>query len=79
MYLDGLSKAFWLAVMEDLAKGELSCRLWLDTGEDLGGFLWWCETTDKQPIEWTGLLMRLWGLRGTEQAARVLKVLREAM
>lgn len=79
MYLDGLSKAFWLAVMEDLVKGELACRLWLDTGEEMASFLWWCETTDKDATTWRALLMRLWELRGTDGAARVLKTLREAM
>lgn len=78
-YLQPLSRAFWLAVMEDLAKGELRCRLWLDTDEQTAGFLWWCEITSKDAKTWRALLMRVWAARGTEQGARIVRIVEEQL
>lgn len=72
-----LSKAFWLAVIADLAAGKLDCRLWLDTGEDTGGFLWWCSLTSKDERGWRAILMRVWAVRGTPEAARIVRILKE--
>lgn len=74
-----LSLAFWLAVMEDLLGGDLMARLWLDTGEEPTGFLWWCVVTEKDSKAWRAALLRLWKLRGTASGKRKLKKLKEAM
>ena len=76
-YLVPLSKAFWLAVIADLAEGQLDCRLWLDTGADVGGFLWWCQLSEKSVASWSALLMRVWSVRGTPEAARIVRIVEE--
>lgn len=78
-YVQPLAHAFWLAVIADLARGLLECRLWLDTGASLGGFLWWCELTSKDQRSWHALLMRVWAARGTEQGARIVRIVEEQL
>jgi hypothetical protein len=57
--------AFWERVVEDLQKGKEDARLWLDTGDEIGGFLRWCEMTDKDPQWWRARLLRVWALPHT--------------
>lgn len=73
-----LAYAFWTEVMEDLLRGDLVTYLWLYT-ETTPGFVWWSETTGKDPEVWRTLLVRLWSLRGTQEGERALKVIRETM
>lgn len=76
--LEALSLAFWLEVMADLAEGDEEVRLWLDTGMEQTGFLWWCEVTNKQAQEWRTSLLGLWALRGTQKGKYALKRMRDA-
>lgn len=76
-YLQPLSLAFWNKLMEDLVEGNEEARLWLDTGADVGGFLYWCDMTAKDAPRWRAMLLRLWEMRGTANGKRALKKLRE--
>jgi hypothetical protein len=55
-----LFAAFWQHVFDALRAGDMEMRLWLDTGEETGGFLKWCEMTGHEPQYWRSLLLRLW-------------------
>ena len=77
--LKPLSQAFWVSLMEDLVGGELEAYLWLYTGEEPMGFLWWCEVTGKDKETWHAALLALWRLRGTQNGKKALKKLREAV
>lgn len=52
--------AFWAHIFECLKAGDVETRLWLDTDDTVGGFLWWCETSDHDPEEWRTRLLKLW-------------------
>lgn len=41
--IEALAAAFWVKVRQDLVRGDEETRLWLDTGYEVGGFLWWCD------------------------------------
>lgn len=77
-FLKALSFAFWLAVMDDLVNDDEDTRLWLDTGREPMGFLWWCEVTGKQEGDWRKTLLLLWGLRGTKAGKKALQGIRDA-
>lgn len=78
--MEALALAFWGAVMEDLLEEDATdVLLWLHTGRELAGFLWWCDVTGKErPEEWREYLLRLPALRGTRQAQNARKRLRDA-
>lgn len=59
-WLRPLSEAFWLQVIADLQSKDEETRLWLDTGDERGGFLWWCETTRKDTYVWRRALIKLY-------------------
>lgn len=59
-HLRALSFAFWEAIINDLKAKDEETRLWLDTGKEPTGFLWWCEVTDKNPPRWRNDLVRLY-------------------
>lgn len=46
MYTEALCAAFWTTVRRELEEGDAETRLWLDTGEEVGGFLWWAELSN---------------------------------
>lgn len=60
MDAEALFGAFWCSVIIDLQRGDQETRLWLDTGEEVGGFLWWCLTTDKDAQWWRGRMLAVW-------------------
>lgn len=60
MNIDLLVSAFWVRVIEDLQRGHEETRLWLDTGTEVGGFLWWCCLGEKDPQWWRTRLLRAW-------------------
>jgi hypothetical protein len=55
-----LFDAFWAHIVDCLHKGDAETLLWLRTGEDTGGFLWWCTVTGKEPGYWRPLYERVW-------------------
>lgn len=57
-----LFAAFWAHIVACLVDGDLETRAWLDTGTELGGFLWWCEASDHDPGHWRPRLLRVWEL-----------------
>lgn len=58
--LKALSFEFWKLVIEDLQAGDEETRLWLDTGREPTGFLWWAEVTEKDAAKWRLMLVRLY-------------------
>jgi hypothetical protein len=58
--MNELFNAFWDHIAECLVAGDMETRAWLDTGTELGGFLWWCVTSDVDPQAWRTLLLRVW-------------------
>jgi hypothetical protein len=77
--LKALSFAFWVREMEDLVKGDQEARLWLDTGHEPAGFLWWCDATSKEPQSWRAMLLQLWEMRETKKARFALRRIQEMM
>lgn len=59
-WLQPLSEAFWLLVIQDLAAKDEETRLWLDTGQETGGYLWWCELTKKDTYVWRRRLIAVY-------------------
>lgn len=59
-WLIPLSEAFWIQVLLDLREKDEETRLWLDTGAEVGGFLWWCELTKKDTYVWRRRLIALY-------------------
>jgi hypothetical protein len=55
-----LFDAFWAHIVDCLRKGDAETLLWLRTGEHTGGFLWWCNVSDKEPDYWRPLYERVW-------------------
>ena len=58
--VQALVSGFWMHIIECLQQGDEETRLWLDTGEETAGFLWWCQLTDKDPAHWRDRLLRVW-------------------
>lgn len=58
--IKALVSGFWLHIITALQEGDEETRQWLDTGEEVAGFLWWCHLTDKNPSRWRADLLRLW-------------------
>jgi hypothetical protein len=55
-----LAEAFWEHIIRVLIAGDVETRLWLDTGEEVGGFLWWCDVGDKDAGHWRARCLRVW-------------------
>lgn len=76
--VQALSFAFWREVQLDLLAGDWNTKLWLTSRRELGGFLWWCDATNKRPAEWRADLLKLYAMKGTAQGARAAKRIRDA-
>lgn len=57
MEVEALCSAFWIHIIICLQKGDEETRLWLDTGEEPLGFLWWCDVSNKEPQSWRKRLL----------------------
>lgn len=59
-WLRPLSEAFWLQVLVDLQAKDEEARVWLDTGHEVGGYLWWAELSKKDTYVWRRRLVALY-------------------
>lgn len=53
-----LCSAFWVHIIIALQQGDEETRLWLDTGEEPTGFLWWCDVSNKEASFWRTRLLQ---------------------
>lgn len=60
---EALASAFWVHIINALRGGDEETRLWLDTGEEVSGFLWWCDVSDKDSGYWRAQMLRVWSTR----------------
>jgi hypothetical protein len=58
-----LASAFWCHIIRTLQEGDHETRLWLDTGDEVSGFRWWCDVSGKNPEYWRERLCRVWEVR----------------
>lgn len=58
--MEALAAAYWDHIAECLLAGDMETRVWLDTGGEPTGFLWWCDVSGDNPSRLRTLLLRVW-------------------
>jgi hypothetical protein len=58
-----LASGFWVHVIRQLQAGDHETRLWLDTGDEPTGFVWWCDVSGKGAAGWRERLCQVWETR----------------
>lgn len=64
--IEALCSAFWVHIIHCLQEGDEETRAWLDTGEEVTGFIWWCDISGKEDAQhWRTQMLRVWSGKTT--------------